>query len=261
MRHHRTPRGFTLVELLVVIGIIALLIAILLPALNRARQQAKTAAGLSNLRQIGLGLHMYAGANQNYLPINLNANQTWAVYINKYVGGPGDQYDPTNNPLSKVFQDPSATMEGGTLHYTANPLLMPDIGRNWGGGMFLKNSFKLNKIRPVSSDIALVFDGAQMLFRKGSCEASAWQMDGGFMFGLPYNTAYRRAHDPSINNPIAITRPNVDDGTTGGKWPPGGELRYRQMDNKGINVLFADGHAVTMRRGEIRKANIKAFKP
>jgi prepilin-type N-terminal cleavage/methylation domain-containing protein/prepilin-type processing-associated H-X9-DG protein len=61
-------RAFTLVELLVVIGIIALLISILLPSLNRARENAKQVQCLSNLRQISLALVMYTQGNKDLLP-------------------------------------------------------------------------------------------------------------------------------------------------------------------------------------------------
>src|SRR5690349_5322883 len=63
-----TAKGFTLVELLVVIGIIALLISILLPSLKKAREQSRMVACQSNLRQIAQGFILYANASKGQLP-------------------------------------------------------------------------------------------------------------------------------------------------------------------------------------------------
>lgn len=65
----RRKRGFTLVELLVVIGIIAVLISMLLPALSKAREQAKQAQCLSQLKQIGTACQMFANEHQQFLPL------------------------------------------------------------------------------------------------------------------------------------------------------------------------------------------------
>ncbi|MEL7239899.1 MAG: prepilin-type N-terminal cleavage/methylation domain-containing protein, partial [Planctomycetota bacterium] len=68
-------RGFTLIELLVVIAIIALLIGILLPALGRARDQARTVLSLSNVRQLTVALTTYAVDFNGKFPQNINGIQ------------------------------------------------------------------------------------------------------------------------------------------------------------------------------------------
>jgi prepilin-type N-terminal cleavage/methylation domain-containing protein/prepilin-type processing-associated H-X9-DG protein len=115
--------AFTLVELLVVVAIIALLIAILLPSLNKAREAGRSVVCMTHLKQIGQAILMYAGDNNQTLPYavaTLPGTETWLSYddlLNPYLGGTldlekrkTDHYIPMKMP---VFLCPSDRLPPG----------------------------------------------------------------------------------------------------------------------------------------------------
>jgi prepilin-type N-terminal cleavage/methylation domain-containing protein/prepilin-type processing-associated H-X9-DG protein len=118
-------RGFTLVELLVVIGIIAVLISILLPALNKARRAAKQAQCSSNMRQIAMGMLTYINANKgNFPPARVEPGGTvypegwwWAteLVLGKYINAPNLYRDGQRGQLtlntSSAFFCPEGNFE------------------------------------------------------------------------------------------------------------------------------------------------------
>jgi prepilin-type N-terminal cleavage/methylation domain-containing protein/prepilin-type processing-associated H-X9-DG protein len=164
--HEQHRRAFTLIELLVVIAIIAILAAILFPVFARARESARRASCLSNLKQIGLGMIMYTEDYDEHVPpidinaaADTNANNPygWADAIQPYLKStqifqcPSEQWgtkyngDPshygsgyTDYWMNIMLSKPSYQGSGGVsiaeIDYPSQMVFLADGGGTWANG-------------------------------------------------------------------------------------------------------------------------------
>ena len=205
MQHRR---AFTLIELLVVIAIIAILAAMLLPALSSAKQRAWTIACTSNLRQVGLGMKMFADENGEFYPesrasIRWNPatpdapTNSWMQQIIGFTQNTNVYHCPGNMQLPADNQSPFNYFNGVRAAYLASDPVNPHFDPVKNTRILFPSAFVL------AGD---TIDNAQYFLRDDSDKDDYSQnCVGGPENGLPW----------------------VD-------W---------QAHSKGQNLLFADGHA------------------
>jgi len=268
MRHDK-QNAFTLIELLVVISIIALLIAILMPALGAAKRSAKDMQCLSNQRQIGVGLYGYALEHRDVLPISyydgagVAAEKTdWAVQIASYMTASGvqDYGDGGQDQPSPALQCPSAQIAGGRLHYGGNLMMLP----------FLINGAYAGNLKPYRigemkrpTELLLVADAGQVDTTAhgqyvGDAYAALDRLDN---YGANDTADFFDPRADDNDDPIDPGA-NIDGNIT----PGNGDLRWRHgsggeasgSDGGNVNILFGDGHAASNARDAVLKRNVRA---
>ncbi len=269
LQKRESGRGFTLIEVLVVVAIIALLIAILLPSLSRARAQARNAADLNNLKQIGLAMFQYATRHNGYLPRGGDAGtaEHWVLAVGREMGlikRVGTNAFVNQVPVNQmeIYQDPERTASGSTpwLGYVANAF-DPNNGGQGGWKDILANTRLETYKRPA--DVVYI-----------ACAETETKLKGGppstnaNPAGSRYNweQVWPQIQAGQVNGPVEWLKNHgggIDsmDAWFGAHLPQAktevgknSDLIYRRVAlrlhlNRFTNSVFYDGHAAGLQPG------------
>ena len=247
----KRKQAFTLIELLVVISIIALLIAILLPALGAARRSARAMQCLSNQRGFGVGFIGFSLENKDLLPYGYYSIEDaseptgfrqadWMITITGYMTGENATYQ-NNTEAVETFSCPEAGLPEGTKHYSAHPVLVPTLGYGPPD----------NRIKVASqkrtTEIMISTDGSQLPTLNGDAEANARNIYDYDNLANPNKWYY----DASVADDEIYVGPNADDASGAGT------IRWRHSSDQAANMLFLDGHAEAVAPTAAKQRNIR----